>query len=942
MEGTEGIELGFLALEHVYSQNTPGLPDENDRPDSEINLVQLQDCWPHDNSMSGNYTPESYGFEQTQNGYHHIFCIDPFHCDCATAHSLGNELEAITQDRSLTTGNRPASSSLAGAVIPSTTLPETPFATSPALPVKVGGRFSRDSVRILKKWLATHSNNPHPEAAERLALQQQTGLNKTQIMNWLSNARRRGKMQPSRSPSPLVQNSWTRPIDIPPRRGTPAFQDSLSYMNPLERWVDSPPENEPAAATAIARAVASCPQLPQDRVDSPHPEIVANRLLKSGRASLASSVESRSSGGSLSSANSYTSQTSFGLFAPLGRSRQRRKRRTIHKRDDDKLSLTTQLKTFQCTFCTETFKTKHDWGRHENSLHLSLERWICTKSGPRAHDSNNIHICCVFCGETNPSDDHLRSHNYTACQERPAYERMFTRKDHLSQHLRLVHNVKFAEWSMSAWKVAMPAIRSRCGFCEILMETWDARVHHLADHFKTGKSMAEWKGDWGFDAHVLELVENAIPPYWIETERHAPVPFEGSGVPAESPRSAYELIKLELAYFMQKYFDRLARMPDTDEMQVEACRIIISSEALSSQETPEPPSWLKDLIMSQDELTQQAKFGPMRSATESRLYAPKINGKDSLFEGCPFEAKLNEFVEFKRILGHSITFNELKEEACHILGRIEEVSTTPSDFIATWLIKLIHSMPDGFSSFCHRAGLAMRTSDLGKSRELTAEESSTIHSYTTLEQALSKYLGTQRAMGVEPSNADLRQQARIIIYASDDKGQQTAADDDFWLSTFKHRHSLHLGSCMGDNSEPAIHPSILNSHALSLNQPPTDPSSSGTGHPHLTDDAADKEANMGSRLLMYKTGGFFLNNPNFFRWLGEELGRWVAATMSPNNPACHVPSDREIQHYARCILFNDDDCWNQTPADNHEWLAWFKRESGITKTPSVNNDEDIS
>ncbi|KAM0490018.1 hypothetical protein ACHAP8_011988 [Fusarium lateritium] len=45
-------------------------------------------------------------------------------------------------------------------------------------------------------------------------------------------------------------------MDIPPRPGTPAVRNT-SEMDPLQRWVDSPPEDEPAAVTAIARAVAS-------------------------------------------------------------------------------------------------------------------------------------------------------------------------------------------------------------------------------------------------------------------------------------------------------------------------------------------------------------------------------------------------------------------------------------------------------------------------------------------------------------------------------------------------------------------------------------------------------------------------------------------------------------------------------------------------------------
>ena len=33
------------------------------------------------------------------------------------------------------------------------------------------------------------------------------------------------------------------------------------------------------------------------------------------------------------------------------------------------------VRKYQCTFCTDTFKTKYDWQRHEASIHLSLEQW---------------------------------------------------------------------------------------------------------------------------------------------------------------------------------------------------------------------------------------------------------------------------------------------------------------------------------------------------------------------------------------------------------------------------------------------------------------------------------------------------------------------------------------------------------------------------------------
>lgn len=109
----------------------------------------------------------------------------------------------------------------------------------PAVP-KIGARFSRDSVRILKTWLSTHSHRPYPNDEERENLQRQTGLNKTQIANWLANARRRskGKFQPTRSTSPSVRG-YSGAIEIPKRRATPALESEC--LSPLQRWQNSPP-----------------------------------------------------------------------------------------------------------------------------------------------------------------------------------------------------------------------------------------------------------------------------------------------------------------------------------------------------------------------------------------------------------------------------------------------------------------------------------------------------------------------------------------------------------------------------------------------------------------------------------------------------------------------------------------------------------------------------
>ena len=373
---------------------------------------------------------------------------------------------------------------------------------------KAGARFSRDSLRILRLWLSNHSAHPYPTDDEKESLKAQTGLNKLQITNWLANARRRGKVRPPRSTSPAPQQ-YLNGMDIP-RRATPRLQE----MNPLERWKHSPPENEPASVTAIAKAVSSSVYSSGHNSSHSYNNTDDGSARSLFNASSASSFgTSNSSGGSFASAFSNKSRGSFGSFSSMGiNSRGRRRRRRQTNKPSPTNTNHTAPRTFQCTFCTESFKTKHDWQRHEKTLHLSLERWICSPKGAVQFNTELNALACVYCGMANPPDGHSEQHNHSSCTERTLDERTFYRKDHLRQHLNLVHEAKFQCWSMDSWKATTPSIRSRCGFCGIAMDSWGTRVDHLAEHFKSGKSMADWKGDWGFASHVLDNVENGMPP----------------------------------------------------------------------------------------------------------------------------------------------------------------------------------------------------------------------------------------------------------------------------------------------------------------------------------------------------------------------------------------------------------------------------------------------
>ncbi|KAI9808009.1 MAG: hypothetical protein M1827_007556 [Pycnora praestabilis] len=384
-------------------------------------------------------------------------------------------------------------------------------------------RFPKHAVMVLKGWIAEHIDHPYPTAEEKDALRTATGLKKSQISNWLANARRRGAVgkDPSFPPSQNIQSDL-RAVDTPRRRGQPGRGPSAAFrnMDPMERWKHSPPEHEAASVLAIANAVATSPYTPERRTLS--------RTSSAGGSQQASSAGSSISVYKALSINSHQSVISSGSDLSWGSVYSHRSARSAgsvpHRRrrrvgtGNVKGALITRM--FQCTFCTNTFKTKHDWQRHEKSLHLSLERWTCSPRGGLIRTPTGIY--CAFCLAVNPSANHLdTSHNYHNCQEKTVSERTFYRKDHLRQHLRLMHNCRF-DPSMESWQSMSMNVKSQCGFCEKTFPTWACRVEHLAVHFRYGAQMEDWKGDRGFEPDIEALIENALPINTIAKTRSSP------------------------------------------------------------------------------------------------------------------------------------------------------------------------------------------------------------------------------------------------------------------------------------------------------------------------------------------------------------------------------------------------------------------------------------
>lgn len=764
------------------------------------------------------------------------------------------------------------------------------------------GKFSRESLRVLRAWMSSHHRYPYPSEEDKEHLKEQTSLSKSQIVNWMANTRRKGRARaPLLTLAPVMNLAVASPVDIP-RRPTPAIEQ----MNPFERWKHSPPESEPASAAAIARAInSSAVPSPYEGLPSStyvsHVSVPARSIFNDS--STSSIGVSNSSHSSSSSAFSHGSRASFRSFAPSsGRRPRRRCRQALQP--TRAIRSTSPPRTFQCTFCTETFKSKYDWQRHEKSLYLSLERWICTPNGVTSLCIETNLISCVYCGLANPDHEHIELHDQSTCFERSIEERTFYRKDHLRQHLALVHDSKFQKWSMEDWKATTPAIRSRCGFCDIIMDSWKTRADHLADHFKSGQSMAEWQGDWGFESHVLDLVENGMPPckcfpplpsvsitVWIafidliHTDRLSLLPFKASIKTPETRRILYDLVKMGLVDFMN---DQLAFGKATTNFDVvnEARRICNTIDGAADGLHRIGVSRFRDLFLRS---TQPG------SLIDPVIFSQKYRKIDTSGAPCPKERKLREFVDGCIARGHYPTNFELQTEASRILAELETVSSFPCAAALSWFYYLINSSASWLEEFRQRSHLpcspAPVLEDLRSCEGFIGYNTS---SHAHSEEVAEKGIISPGCQAYPTTNSPMDSVTAL-----------------WWDLTYSN------DSTMSDTGNPIRHDSssstpfvrkALRLYPQVIPIAPSDASTRTNANPHPR---------------------YFFSDANCYQRLKHELSRFVMSCISPNNPARHVPTDDEIRNQARWIIFDADDPWNQTAADNAGWLLCFKRDVGL-------------
>lgn len=269
-------------------------------------------------------------------------------------------------------------------------------------------------------------------------------------------------------------------------------------------------------------------------------------------------------------------------------------------------------------------------------------------------------------------------------------------------------------------------------------------------------------------------------------------------------------------------------MPSDQELQYEACCIIFGSEMLSRDPATPPPSWLRDLLMSSEEITNQARIRPMKSAAKSRITHLKIHGKDSIFEACNMEAQLHEYVDMPKLLGLEVGDAELQSEACSIVRCMEALSPNPSETFVKLLTSLIYSSTHWLAPFRRRADLPL----------------------------------------VEGSSAP--------ALANDTEMQRISVDDPI------------MSSELPSDGLSTIDPVLLTSSNLCSAAAGGSTPGSGT-----------------SNGIESATPFFLTDHNNCYRRLARGLSRFVAITISTRNPNRHVPTDEELQHQARWIMFDE-------------------------------------
>ncbi|KAK1457677.1 hypothetical protein CMEL01_15660 [Colletotrichum melonis] len=150
------------------------------------------------------------------------------------------------------------------------------------------------------------------------------------------------------------------------------------------------------------------------------------------------------------------------------------------------------------------------------------------------------------------------------------------------------------------WKAEAVRISSRCGFCDVEFMTWNKRVDHLANHFRHGAMMKDWKGEHGFSPTIAQQVAHALPPYLIGKWKEDAAIDTATSLLSESilrsraatSKAFTEILEQHSRHFVKEHLSQ--GFDITDEMlRQESRRVIYDCDDEWNQTVADNPEWLE-------------------------------------------------------------------------------------------------------------------------------------------------------------------------------------------------------------------------------------------------------------------------------------------------------------------------------------------------------------
>ena len=387
----------------------------------------------------------------------------------------------------------------------------------------------------------------------------------------------------------------------------------------------------------------------------------------------------------------------------------------------------------------------------------------------------------------------------------------------------------------------------------------------------------------------------------LHYEKYSPLPYKAGEAAPWTPTSAYELLKMELQYWILSHQDDSETALTDVEIQSEACRIIFGADILCENDSDAGPSWLRDLVMASTELTQNAMLQTIRGQAKNRLSTLQINGKSNIFQDCELERQLREAYSASATQcgGHTVADSYLQSEAARIIAQTEERCNAPSEVVASWLQRLLNHSTEWLRPFKKR--VAPSTAE-----HVATSENEVVEPFPWLQD----HDGPGNVIDPVPQAFPLLGDYGIsqgLIGHSFSKSSDACSRDDNAPTNIDAfgEQDIFSGLQLMDDMDSANCISLVST--ADVEQSRSYPLSSRgrlSGQPsRLT--SREKQINESGRSPNMMRIPHFPKGVNAYRYLAHDLSRFVAMSMSDQNPNKHVPSDEEIQQQARWLEFDE-------------------------------------